>query len=123
MTITDATTVLRTAARPGTAAPVRPAASWRRRSVGAAVAPTASGPRRAVELRLAPPPVSTRGGTALRLLVLLLLSCLGPLLLLAKFAFTPDAGHPHPAAGALPERRRLGNIVEAWNRSTSATTS
>ncbi|WP_146842905.1 carbohydrate ABC transporter permease [Cellulomonas composti] len=50
------------------------------------------------------------------LLVLLLVWCLGPLLLLAKFAFTPTQEIQSNPMALIPEGLTMRNIDQAWNR-------
>lgn len=50
------------------------------------------------------------------LLVLLLIWCLGPLLLLAKFAFTPTADIQSSPLEFFPNGATMHNIDQAWNR-------
>jgi multiple sugar transport system permease protein len=50
------------------------------------------------------------------LLVLLVIGCLGPLLLLVKFAFTPTQDILTQPLGFFPNGPTLDNVDQAWNR-------
>ena len=57
------------------------------------------------------------------LLVLLLICCLGPLLLLAKFAFTPTQDILARRMAVFPNGMTLRNVEQALGGTTSAPTS
>jgi multiple sugar transport system permease protein len=117
VTATETTPTSVPSARPGTADAGAPgtllAATIRRRRRGADAAER--GALSTADWRR-PRVKHTWRAMHLVLLVLLLVWCLGPLLLLGKFAFTPTQDILTKPLELFPNGATIGNVEQAWNR-------